>query len=92
MLAVNKAEGMASERAVAEFHELGLGDPIAISSAHGDNVPDLVEEALDRVPSAATEEDEATAKARPSASRSRWSAGPNVGKSTLSTRCSAKSA
>ena len=31
MLAVNKAEGLQPERAVAEFHELGLGEPIAIS-------------------------------------------------------------
>src|SRR6478672_977739 len=32
LLAVNKAEGMAPERATAEFHELALGDPVAISS------------------------------------------------------------
>jgi GTP-binding protein len=35
VLAVNKAEGMRSE-AVAEFHELGLGDPMMISASHGD--------------------------------------------------------
>ena len=29
VLAVNKAEGMPPERAVAEFHELGLGEPLA---------------------------------------------------------------
>ena len=49
IIAVNKAEGMMSERAVAEFHELGLGDPYPISSAHGDNVNAVVEFALDRV-------------------------------------------
>ena len=38
VLAVNKAEGLAPERATSEFHELGLGEPHAISSAHGDNV------------------------------------------------------
>src|SRR5690606_280708 len=30
----------------AEFHELGLGEPYAISSAHGDGVVDLIETAL----------------------------------------------
>ena len=32
----------------AEFHELGLGEPVAISSAHGDGVRELVDELLDR--------------------------------------------
>ena len=38
ILAVNKAEGMQHAMVSAEFHELGLGEPVAISSAHGDNV------------------------------------------------------
>ncbi len=46
ILAVNKVEGMKHGTAVAEFHELGLGEPHAISSAHGDGVPDLIEFAL----------------------------------------------
>ena len=37
-LVVNKAEGMNRAMISAEFHELGLGDPLCISSAHGDNV------------------------------------------------------
>ena len=45
-LAVNKAEGMNRGVATAEFHELGLGEPYAISSAHGDGVVDLIETAL----------------------------------------------
>lgn len=45
-LAVNKAEGMNQGVATAEFHELGLGEPYAISSAHGDGVVDLIETAL----------------------------------------------
>ncbi|NLY65388.1 MAG: ribosome biogenesis GTPase Der [Alcaligenaceae bacterium] len=49
ILAVNKAEGMESGRATAEFHELGLGEPHPISSAHGDGVVDLVEEALSQL-------------------------------------------
>jgi len=46
LLCVNKAEGMAHNAAVAEFHELGLGAPCAISASHGDGVVDLIEQAL----------------------------------------------
>lgn len=46
LLCVNKAEGMSHTAAVAEFHELGLGEPHAISASHGDGVMALIEEAL----------------------------------------------
>lgn len=46
ILAVNKAEGR-GERAAADFHELGLGEPHPISAAHGDGVVDLIELALE---------------------------------------------
>ena len=46
MLVVNKAEGMRYSAVTADFYELGLGDPYVISSAHGDGVMDLVDEAL----------------------------------------------
>ncbi|NEN75217.1 ribosome biogenesis GTPase Der [Pelistega sp. NLN82] len=46
ILAVNKAEGMNKVQATADFHELGLGEPVPISSAHGDGVADLIENAL----------------------------------------------
>ncbi|MFW8566453.1 ribosome biogenesis GTPase Der [Orrella sp. 11846] len=46
VLCVNKAEGMAHTSAVAEFHELGLGEPYAISASHGDGVNHLIEHAL----------------------------------------------
>jgi GTP-binding protein len=80
VLAVNKAEGLAPERAAAEFHELGIGEPYAISSAHGDNVAALIELALSRVPAV----DEADAD-RPGAGRIKVAivGRPNVGKSTL---------
>ncbi|HLS56413.1 MAG TPA: GTPase, partial [Zeimonas sp.] len=35
-VAVNKTEGMPRAQVAAEFHELGLGDPLPISAAHGD--------------------------------------------------------
>ena len=61
VLAVNKAEGLQSERAAAEFYELGLGEPHPISAAHGENVSVLMEEALARLPP------EAAAEAAPDA-------------------------
>lgn len=47
LLAVNKAEGMAHNAAISEFHELGLGQPLAISAAHGDGIVELIEMALE---------------------------------------------
>ena len=46
VLAVNKAEGMRYGSATAEFHELGLGEPHAISASHGDGVAELIDQAL----------------------------------------------
>jgi GTP-binding protein len=46
VLCVNKAEGMLHGSAVAEFHELGLGQPFAISAAYGEGITGLIEHAL----------------------------------------------
>ncbi|MDP4908380.1 MAG: ribosome biogenesis GTPase Der [Burkholderiaceae bacterium] len=56
ILCVNKAEGMQHGSAVAEFHELGLGLPVAISAAHGDGIADLIEHALEGLGEPAPEE------------------------------------
>ena len=48
-VAVNKAEGMPSAVVVAEFHALGLGEPVAISATHGDGVTALFEDCLDEI-------------------------------------------
>jgi len=48
-VAVNKTEGLSQAIASAEFHALGLGTPRAISSAHGEGVPELIKECLDAV-------------------------------------------
>src|SRR5436190_10578149 len=45
-LVVNKTEGMNHSVVTAEFHELGLGEPCAISAEHGEGVRDLIDEAL----------------------------------------------
>jgi GTP-binding protein len=77
-LAVNKTEGMQPDIAVAEFHELGLGAPAAISAAHGEGVRELMDEVLSRFPEEA-EEPEKYEKHPRVAVVGR----PNVGKSTL---------
>ncbi len=86
ILAVNKAEGMKYTAVVADFYELGLGsDPLVISSAHGDGVHTLLDEALKMVPlsPAGTEDEiESGQKHIKLAIVGR----PNVGKSTLTNR------
>ena len=77
LVAVNKAEGMNSGMVEAEFHELGLGEPYAISSAHGEGVRGLVELALESFPE--PEDD----KWHSDAVRVAIVGRPNVGKSTL---------
>ncbi len=76
-LAVNKAEGMRRDVVTAEFFELGLGDPVAISSSHGEGVHDLMELVLEAFPE--EQPDEAAIKHPKIAIVGR----PNVGKSTL---------
>jgi GTP-binding protein len=78
LLLVNKAEGMQSARVTSEFHELGLGTPIPISSAHGDNVAEMIEVALDELPAA-----EAEAEEKSNHPKLAIVGRPNVGKSTL---------
>jgi GTP-binding protein len=85
ILAVNKAEGMRHGVVTAEFHELGLGEPVAISSAHGDGVRELVDLLLDRIasPGDATDEDEEPVDDGPRRIKIAIVGRPNVGKSTL---------
>lgn len=80
LLAVNKAEGVARPVAGAEFHELGLGEPLAISAAHGDGVRELVELALAPFP------EQADAEEAEEHARIAVVGRPNVGKSTLVNR------
>ena len=78
LLLVNKAEGMARAKVTAEFFELGLGEPLPISSAHGDNVTEVVEIALESFPLEAEQE---TNHEHPP--KIAIVGRPNVGKSTL---------
>ena len=85
-LAVNKAEGLDADIASAEFHSLGLGEPVAISAAHGDRIHALMDEvlapfvAVNALNEAAEEEDEDKPLRIAVIGR------PNVGKSTLINR------
>lgn len=80
ILAVNKAEGMTGTVVVADFYELGLGEPIPISSAHGDGVRAMLDEALDalQIPESDDIEQEKERSVRIAVVGR-----PNVGKSTL---------
>ncbi len=81
VLAVNKAEGMADSPLLAEFHELGIGEPHPVSAAHGQGVRSLLEAALEGF-----EFDEEEEGAEPDADapiRLAVAGRPNVGKSTL---------
>lgn len=82
LLAVNKTEGMQKAIVSADFYALGLGDPLSISSAHGEGVRDLVELALELVPE--SDEDESdVAEKQVQHPRIAIVGRPNVGKSTL---------
>jgi GTP-binding protein len=77
LLIVNKTEGMATAVVTAEFHELGLGEPCAVSAIHGDNIHELADLALVDFPDAAVETPISKHPKIAIVGR------PNVGKSTL---------
>jgi GTP-binding protein len=78
-LVVNKCEGRSREAVAAEFHELGLGDPLPIAAAHGDGVNELIELVLEAFPV----EPERAAGPDQAGPRIAVVGRPNVGKSTL---------
>jgi GTPase len=80
LLAVNKAEGMVDSPLMAEFWELGLGEPHPISSAHGQGIRSLLEAALADFPQ---DEETEPAAEDPGVIRLAVAGRPNVGKSTL---------
>jgi GTP-binding protein len=79
VLAVNKAEGMIESPRLAEFHELGIGEPQPVSAAHGQGIRSLLDAALEDFPEV---EDEPEAE-EGGPIRLAVAGRPNAGKSTL---------
>jgi len=50
LLVVNKCESLTEREAVAQFYELGLGDPHPISAVHGTDTGDLLDELVKAFP------------------------------------------
>jgi GTP-binding protein len=84
-LAVNKAEGMSEAPALAEFYELGIGEPNAVSAAHGQGIRSLMDAVFEGLeipePDPNEDDDRAADGSRPI--RLAVAGRPNVGKSTL---------
>ncbi len=81
VLAANKAEGMTEGAQLAEFYELGLGEVMAVSAAHGQGIRSLVEHALETLN--LPEPDEEGEATDSGAIKLAVAGRPNVGKSTL---------
>jgi GTPase len=81
LLAANKAEGMTDSPLLGEFHELGIGEPIPISSAHGQGIRSLLDLALEQFDFGEEDAESADDVDRPI--RLAVAGRPNVGKSTL---------
>lgn len=82
LLVANKAEGMKEGAQLVEFFELGLGEVIPVSGAHGQGVRSMLDVALERVPGWNAEEEDAE---EPDSGVIRLAVAgrPNAGKSTL---------
>lgn len=83
-LVVNKAEGLDADVANSEFHALGLGEPIAVSAAHGDRIGALMDDVLSSFASPEAGSDDGADDDREL--RIAVIGRPNVGKSTLVNR------
>ena len=80
LLVANKAEGMQSGPQLSEFYELGLGEVLPVSAAHGQGIRSMLEAALDPLFQG---HDEDEAPAEEGVIRLAVAGRPNVGKSTL---------
>jgi GTP-binding protein len=81
LLVANKAEGMTEGVQLGEFFELGLGEVVPVSAAHGQGIRPLVEMAL--APLHLSEEEAPAVEQDPSVIKLAVAGRPNVGKSTL---------
>jgi GTP-binding protein len=76
-VAVNKADNAQRRSDAFQFHELGVGEPMAISAYHGTGVSDLMDEVCTRLPLSAPAAEE------PEMLKIAIVGRPNVGKSML---------
>ncbi|OYY53069.1 MAG: ribosome biogenesis GTPase Der [Polaromonas sp. 35-63-240] len=81
VLAANKAEGMTEGVQLAEFFELGLGEVLPVSAAHGQGMRSLVDMAL--APLNLPDPEDEPEPQDPTIIRLAVAGRPNVGKSTL---------
>jgi GTPase len=80
VVAANKVDGEAQEPLVAEFHGLGLGEPLAVSALHGRGSAEVLDRIVDVLPAG-------DAGPRPDEEgRFALVGRPNVGKSSLFNR------
>jgi GTP-binding protein len=77
ILVVNKADNDQRRAQAFQFHELGIGEPIAISAHHGTGVADMMDEVAARLPPLTPIEEE------PGMLKIAIVGRPNVGKSML---------
>ncbi len=80
LVAANKIDDVRDLALAAEFHALGLGDPMPVSAAQGLNVGDLLDEMVARLPEGEDDEEEEGLVRLAVIGR------PNVGKSSLVNR------
>ncbi|MCA9719034.1 MAG: ribosome biogenesis GTPase Der [Myxococcales bacterium] len=79
LVVANKVDNPERELAASAFHELGLGDVIPVSAAHGRNSRELCDAVLERLPPVPRRD----TLVQPSGTRIAFMGRPNAGKSTL---------
>ncbi len=80
LLAANKCDSVADVPNAAEFHQLGLGEPIAVSAAQGLGTGDLLDRLVAALPEGAEQEEDEDLVRLALIGR------PNVGKSSMVNR------
>src|SRR5579885_3393504 len=79
VLGANKADNLTRRQDAVEFYELGLGEPITLSSLSGTGTGDLLDAIVEKLPPATDEDEEGLADVPKIAIVGR----PNTGKSSL---------